>query len=89
MFREQACNTHSCCGSSWRKSNTMTKGPMSGVSNRLMTNVKECYNNVLAQSQTIAELLLEGQYANCQRFDMKYVHFQTRRAQCHYMTLAI
>ena len=43
------------------KSNTMTKDPMSGAITHLMTNIKECYDKVLAQSQTITELLLEGQ----------------------------
>ena len=42
------------------KGNTMSKDPMSGVITHLMTNIKECYDKVLAQSQTIAELLLDG-----------------------------
>ena len=44
---------------------------MSGVSTHLMTNIKECYDKVLAQSQTITELLLEGQHADWTHFDMK------------------
>ena len=49
----------------------MINVPMSGVSTHLMTNIKECYDKVLAQSQAIAELLLEGQHADWQHFDMK------------------
>ena len=49
----------------------MTHDPMSGVSAHLVTNIKECYDKVLAQSQTITELLLEGKHAGCQHFDMK------------------
>ena len=42
-------------------SNTITKDSMSGVSTHLMTNIKECYEKVLAQPQAITELLLQGQ----------------------------
>ena len=45
--------------------------PMSGVIAHLMTNIKECYDKVLAQSQTIAELLLEGQHVDWKDFDLK------------------
>ncbi|MFM7989415.1 MAG: hypothetical protein ACKPKO_59885, partial [Candidatus Fonsibacter sp.] len=36
----------------------------------LMTNTKECYRNVLAQLQSIAALLLEGQYVDWTNFDI-------------------
>ena len=53
-----------------KQCSTMANDPMSGVSTQLMTNIKECYAKVLAQSQTITELLLEGQYVDLQHFDV-------------------
>ena len=40
--------------------NVMTKDPMSGANGHLRTNIKECYEKVLAQSKGIAELMLQG-----------------------------
>ena len=48
----------------------MTNDPMSGVSTHLTTNIKECYAKVLAQSHTITELLLEGQYVDWKDLDL-------------------
>ena len=46
----------------------MTNVIMSGVSTHLMTNIRECYDKV---SQTITELLLEGQNVVWKHFGMK------------------
>ena len=56
-----------------KKGNTMTNDPMSCLSTHLMTQIKECYDKVAAQSQAIAELLLEGQLNDWQDFDLKEV----------------
>ena len=50
---------------------TMTNDHMSGASAHLMTNIKECYAKVLAQSQAITELLLEGQVVDWKDFVLK------------------
>ena len=42
----------------------MAKGHMSGASTHPMTNIKECYDKVLAQSKSIADLMQEGQYTS-------------------------
>ena len=49
--------------------NKTTHAPMSGVTTNLMTNLKECSQQVLAQSQSITELLLEGTYVDWINFD--------------------
>ncbi len=43
---------------------------MSGVSTHPMTNIKECYAKLLAQSKRITELLLQCQYADWMHFDI-------------------
>ena len=42
------------------KGNTMTNDYMSGVSAHLMTNIKACYDKVLAQSTSITKLFDAG-----------------------------
>ena len=54
-----------------RKASTVTKDPMYGASTHLMTNIEECYDKVLAQSKSITELLLEGQYVDWKHCDIK------------------
>ncbi len=49
----------------------MTKSPVPGASTHLMTNIKKCYDNVLAQSTSITELLLEGRYVDWKHCDIK------------------
>ena len=43
---------------------------MSVVSTHLMTNIKGCYDKMLARSQTITQLLLEGQHVDWQHLNM-------------------
>ena len=42
----------------------MAKSHMSGVSTHPMTNIRLCYDKVLAQSNSITELMQEGQYTS-------------------------
>ena len=51
--------------------NAMAKGPMSGALAHLMANTKECYDNVLAQSESTTELMLEGREVDWNHFDIK------------------
>ena len=59
-----------CTAKEKKKASNLTKFPMSGVSTHLMTNLKECYDNVLAQSKSITELLVEGQAVDWKHFDI-------------------
>ena len=52
-----------------QKDNTMTNDLMSGVITHLMTSIKE-YMIICWPSQTIAELLLEGQDVDWNHFDI-------------------
>ena len=54
------------------KGKVKTKDPMSGVTPQLMTNIKESYESVQAQSKVITELLLEGQEVDWENFDIKH-----------------
>ncbi|MFM7984852.1 MAG: hypothetical protein ACKPKO_36585, partial [Candidatus Fonsibacter sp.] len=47
-----------------QKGNNMPNGPMSGTTTKLMANINESYQNVLAPSQSITEQLMEGQHVD-------------------------
>ena len=44
---------------------------MSAVITHVMTNIQECYDNVLVQSKSITEQLMEGQYVDWKHIDIQ------------------
>ena len=52
------------------KGNAINNNPMTGVSARLMTNIKECYATALTQSNSNTELMTDGQEVDWNHFDI-------------------